>query len=131
MSLAWIRTGTLAISGLLITAIGTYQFLRPIPAFGKWGIKLPQDASILNEIRAEGSLLLCGGLVILSGIVAEAMSATAHAMATLIFYGFFIGRVVSFVLDGKPSQPLVLGMKAEIVLGTANAVGFVSLVHSK
>ena len=128
MSLAWIRTGTLVCSGLLITAIGTFQMLQPIPAFGKWGIKLPQDVSILNEIRAQGSLLLCGGLIILSGIVSEAMSASAHATATLIFYGFFMGRVVSLVLDGKPSEPLVLGMKAEVVLGTANAVFLASLV---
>lgn len=47
-------------------------------------------------------------------------------MASLIFLGFAIGRLISLKVDGRPSKQITQGILFELVLGGANVF---CLVH--
>lgn len=67
-----------------------------------------------------------GGIIMLLGIFIPMMAMTSHVVAILILMGFGFGRLLSFVLDGKPNKLLVTGLVSELVLGTLNII---SLIH--
>lgn len=117
---------TLSLSGLLLTVVGTLRLTDPIKNYAKnSGIQLPNDVYLLNEIRGVSSLMLIGGILILSGIFLSELTTSSLLIASLIFLGFAIGRVLSIVIDGKPNQQIITGLITELVLGVANIICFI------
>lgn len=43
-------------------------------------------------------------------------------IASLIFLGFAVGRILGMSMDGKPNKQLITGLVTELILGTANLV---------
>ncbi len=54
------------------------------------------------------------------------LTLTSFVIATLIFIGFAIGRLLSISLDGKPNKLLIQGLIFELVLGTLNIFGLIN-----
>jgi len=117
----------LAISGLLLFGVGALRLGNPIKNYAKnSGIELANDINLLNEVRGVGSLMLCGGIIILLGILIPKLTVTSFVVAILIFIGFAIGRILSMGLDGKPKKLLNQGLIFELVLGGLNIFGLVN-----
>lgn len=111
----------LAISGLLLLMVGTLRLSNPIKNYSKnSGIKLQDEVNLLNEIRGVSSLMLLGGILILLGTIVPMFAFTSFTIASLIFIGFAIGRILSIGLDGKPNKLIIQGLVSELVLGAAN-----------
>ncbi len=111
----------LSLSGLLLLTIGTLRISNPIKNYSKnSGIKLENEINLLNEIRGVSSVMLCGGIIILLGTIIPKLTIISFAVATLIFLGFAIGRLLSIVIDGKPNKLIIQGLIFELVLGSAN-----------
>ncbi len=111
----------LSLSGLLLFTIGTLRISNPIKNYSKnSGIKLENEINLLNEIRGVSSVMLCGGIIILLGTIIPKLTIISFAVATLIFLGFAIGRLLSIVIDGKPNKLIIQGLIFELVLGSAN-----------
>ncbi|PIA77458.1 hypothetical protein BFR04_08420 [Gaetbulibacter sp. 4G1] len=97
------------------------RLTNPIKTYLKnSGIKLENDASLLNEMRGVSAVMLSGGIIIALGIFIEKLTFTSHCIASLIFVGFAIGRLISLKVDGKPSKQIAQGILFEIILGLAN-----------
>ncbi|MEM7298247.1 MAG: DUF4345 domain-containing protein [Bacteroidota bacterium] len=112
---------TLSISGLLLIMVGLMRLTNPIKTFANSsGIQLEKDVNLLNEIRGISSLMMCGGIITLLGIFIPNLTTSSFMVATLIFIGFAIGRVLSMNLDGKPNSKLIQGLVSELVLGSIN-----------
>lgn len=119
-----IKLVIVGLSGLLLTLVGLMRMTDPIKTYQKnSGITLNDDIDLLNEIRGVGSLMLCGGIIVLLGAVFPTMTTYSLLIAFFIFLGFLIGRLFSRIVDGKPNKQLVTGLFSELVLGTAN-IGF-------
>lgn len=84
------------------------------------GIKLENDVNLLNEIRGVSSVMLLGGIIISLGTIITDFTFTSLVVASLIFLGFAIGRLLSIRLDGKPNKQINQGILFELVLGLAN-----------
>ena len=117
----------LALSGLMLLMVGGLRLSNPIKNYSKnSGIQIDNDVNLLNEVRGTSALMLIGGLIILSGIVFPKMMFTSFVVATLIFIGFAIGRLISMGLDGRPNKLLIQGLIFELVLGGLNIFGLVN-----
>ena len=64
--------------------------------------------------------MLLGGIIILLGTVVSKLTFASFVVANVIFIGFAIGRLVSYVLDGNPNKMIMQGLILELVLGAAN-----------
>lgn len=111
----------LALSGLLLFFVGTMRLSNPVKTFAKSsGINLSSEADLLNEVRGLSSVQLFGGITVLLGIIIPALTLTSFTVATLIFVGFAIGRLISIGADGKPNKQLVQGLIFELIFGALN-----------
>ena len=113
---------TLSLSGLLLFFVGSIRLSNPIKAYEKnTGIKLDKNADLLNEMRGVSAVMLCGAIIIGLGIAMDQLTLTSFVVASLLFLGFAIGRIISIGADGKPNQQIIQGLGFEIVLGGMNA----------
>ena len=64
--------------------------------------------------------MMSAGAIILLGIFYSQMTFTSFTIATLLFIGFAIGRVVSIIKDGKPNKMIIQGLFSELILGALN-----------
>ena len=112
---------TLSLSGLLLLFVGAMRLSNPIKTYLKnSGIKIENEVNLLNEVRGISSVQLFGGIIILLGIIVPKLTIISFAVATLIFLGFAIGRLLSITIDGKPNKLIIQGLVFELVLGSAN-----------
>lgn len=120
---------TLSISGLLLLTVGILRLINPIKNYLKnSGIKLDKEVNLLNEVRGVSSVMMCGGILILLGTIISELTMTSFVVATLIFLGFAIGRLLSIRLDGKPNKLIVQGLISELVLGAVNIFCLVNVL---
>ncbi|MCG8306154.1 MAG: DUF4345 domain-containing protein [Cytophagales bacterium] len=111
----------LSLSSLLLIFVGVMRLSNPIKTYLKnSGIKLENDTSLLNEMRGVAAVMLCVGIIVLFGTFTERLTFTSHFVASLIFIGFVIGRLISLKTDGKPSKQITQGILFELILGAAN-----------
>ncbi len=123
-----IKIVILSLSSLLLVFVGIMRLSNPIETYLKnSGIKLENDASLLNEMRGVSSVMFCAGIIVLLGIFMDKLSFTSHFVAVLIFVGFAIGRLISLKVDGKPSKQITQGILFELVLGLANVFCLINI----
>jgi len=111
----------LSLSSLLLTMVGISRAANPIKNYLKnSGIVIAEDINLLSETRGIGALMALGGIVIASGMFIPELTLTSHVVASLIFLGYAIGRLVSLGTDGKPNSQIKVGLISELVLGPVN-----------
>jgi len=124
-----VRIVILSLSSLLLIFVGVIRLSNPIKAYlNSSGIKLQNDASLLNEMRGVAAVMLCTGIIVLLGTFIDKLSFTSHVVALLLFLGFLIGRLISLKADGKPSKQITQGILFEFVLGTANVLCLINIM---
>lgn len=121
---------TLSLSGLLLTFVGLMRLTNPVKAYLKnSGIKLDNDASLLNEIRGVSAVQLFSGILILMGIFVSQLTLISFTIATLIFLGFAVGRLFSLSADGKPNKQIMQGIMFELVFGVLNVICLIYILN--
>jgi len=107
----------LFISGIIAVIIGGSILFMPAAFYAINSINLAGNISLLNEIRASGGALLASGLLILSGAFVNKMTFTSTLLASLLYIAYGLSRMLSFGLDGMPSDGLVEAAILEIFIG--------------
>ncbi|MEM9078747.1 MAG: DUF4345 family protein [Bacteroidota bacterium] len=115
----------LFISGLLLTAIGGLTSFNPVEIKANEGIQLAGNASALNDVRSFGMLLLASALLFFLGSFKSTLRKTASISAFLIFLSLGLGRLLSIVSDGMPSDGIVKATGLEFILGAIGLVLFI------
>lgn len=120
----------LIISGLLLSVIGTLTAFNPVEIKANEGIEITGNASALNDVRAFGILLLAIAILSFSGAIKVTTKKTAAITVPLLFISLGIGRVISILLDGMPSDGMVKATILEFVLGlTGTILYFINKKH--
>ena len=109
----------LIISGLVIIIIGAAILFVPATFFATNGITLGNDSSLLNEIRAPGGALLASGIFIVAGAFVPRLALTAVLLSTLLYLSYGFSRILSMVVDGIPSEGIVIAAVVELGIGLA------------
>lgn len=107
----------LVISGLILTAIGALTTFNPIEIKANEGIQLAGNPSALNDVRSFGTLLLAVAIFSLLGAFKISLRKPASIFIPLLFTSIGIGRTISILLDGMPSEGIVKATIIEFVLG--------------
>lgn len=107
----------LVIAGSIGICIGGAQLLIPVTFESFAGINLGENSSLFSEIRAAGGALLIAGIVILSGVFISGMTYISIVLSTLFYLSYGLSRVLSMIIDGIPSESLVIATVAEIIIG--------------
>lgn len=124
----------LALSGLLLTYAGSMRLFKPLKSLclksylDDPNLKLEGKADVFNEMRAAGTSMALGGIVLFLGIIIPELMLASFVVGMVIYIGNAIGRLVSLSSDGKPNKQLGQGLFSEIILGAANAVCFAMLL---
>lgn len=112
---------TLSLSAILLAFVGLSRLSNPIQAYLKnSGIKLDNNADLLNEIKGVSAVMFLGGILTATGISFEQFSLTSHTIACLLFLGFLLGRLIAWSSNGKPNKQIVQGIVFELVFGGLN-----------
>ena len=116
----------LSLSGLALFYASSMRLIYPVKAhflqtyLAKPHNDLNRDQDLVNEIRGVGAVMLLAGIIILLGTVVPNLRTISFVVATTIFLGVALGRLISFGLDGPPSPAVVRGTSAEMLLSTLN-----------
>lgn len=116
----------LAISGLLLTVIGTLTAFNPIQIKADEGIHIANNASALNDVRSFGMLLLATAVFLIIGAFRDSLRKSAAVSSLILFLSLAAGRTLSLLLDGMPSDGMVKATGLEAILGLAGLIIFLS-----
>ncbi len=114
----------LFIAGLILTAIGSLTTFNPIAIKANEGIDIAGNSSALNDVRSFGVLLLAFAFFSFLGSFKNALRKSAAITIPLLFLSLGIGRLLSILLDGMPSDGMVKATGLEIILGILGLVLF-------
>lgn len=83
---------------------------------------LGNDPSLLSKIRAPGGLLASSGLLILLEAFRAHLRSLTITLTILVYGAFGLVRLVSFTLDGMPSNNLVMATGVELTVAAIGPV---------
>ena len=89
----------------------------PLELKASFGINIPQDINVLNDIRAFSALSLAIGILAILGAFKSKLTYTASLVVFIQFLALGFGRLVSMLLDGMPVDGLVNGTINELIFG--------------
>ncbi len=107
----------LSVSGIIAIGFGAAILFAPEAFYATYGIKLGNDASQLNEIRASGGALLGIGLVIVSGAIFSKLTFASLIVSSAVYLSYGLSRLLSIGLDGSPDSGLVAAAALELAIG--------------
>ena len=119
----------LFVAGLVLTIVGGLTTFNPVNIKANEGIQIAGNASALNDVRSFGMLLLASALLFFIGSFKCSLRKSATISSFLIFLSLGLGRLLSILLDGMPSDGIVKATGLELVLGTIGLILFV--INSK
>ncbi|WP_019960229.1 DUF4345 domain-containing protein [Woodsholea maritima] len=115
MKQPWVLIAIIALS-LILLAFGIIITFNPHTLYAGNHVTLSHDPNILSEIRAPGGLILLSGMFLALSVFIPRLRTLALTTASLLYFGYGMGRVVSIILDGPPSVVLISAMAAEFIL---------------
>ena len=112
-----LHSTALAVSGLTATGIGGFILLAPQAFYAGYGIDLGTSIDLLSELRAPGANLGALGVLMLAGLFRPAIARFSLTVSVVVFLAFATGRTVGLLVDGVPSNGIVIALVIELAIG--------------
>ena len=113
---------TLILSGLIACAVGLGVLFAPHAFHASAGIVLGEDATLLNELRAPGGMLLAFGFFALAAVFRPGLAGPALILSVALYLSFALSRTVGLLLDGAPSDAMLQIIGAEYAVAALSAI---------
>ncbi|MCI4667475.1 MAG: DUF4345 domain-containing protein [Bacteroidia bacterium] len=116
----------LALSGMALFYACASRLINPTDAiflqsyFENPDNSLAIHKDLANEIRAEGGVMLFGGIIALIGAIRWDFRLVSFVITTVIFGGVILGRSLGLTIDGVPHPAIIRAAIAEGVLFAFN-----------
>lgn len=127
MNTSFYHKAVLLIAGVTAIGIGGTILASPEVFYASYGIVLPQDVSLTNELRASGASVVMLGILTLAGLVFVRFATASTLLAAAMFLAYGAARALSIGIDGQPDGGMVTAMIAELVIGAASLAALVSV----
>ncbi len=121
----------LVVSGITGIGIGGALLFTPVAFEASAGINIGNDINLLSEVRAPGGTLLVAGVLIIIGAFISRMAYTSSLLSSLFYLSYGFSRIFSMVMDGVPSESLVIATIAEIVIGLLSLFVFINFKNGR
>ena len=119
MTASLFQKAVLLVAGATAIFVGISILASPQAFYAAYGISLPGDVSLTNEMRASGGSVMMLGLLTLAGLFMPRFTLASTLLAAAMFLAYGATRLLSFGLDGTPDAGLVTAMIAELAIGAA------------
>ncbi len=96
----------------------------PLELKASFGVIIPQDINVLNDIRAYSALGLAIGILTILGAFKSKLTYTASLVVSIQFLALGFGRSLSMLLDGVQVEGIP-GIANEFFLGIIGAILFI------
>lgn len=116
----------LVTSGLIAAVFGASILFTPVTFSASNGIEMAGQVNLLNETRSAGGALLGSGVLIFSGAFISQLRFTAAVLSSLMYLSYGTARLLSMVLDGMPTNSLILAAAAELTIGMLNVLAMLT-----
>ena len=107
----------LLIGGVIATGLGAMILFAPVAFYAGYDIDPSGQVNLLNELRSHGLSLLAAGLFISFGAFRPHFAQAATIVATALYLGYGLSRLVAIAMDGLPSSSLLMTGGFEIIMG--------------
>lgn len=107
----------LIIAGIIAIIVGGAMLFIPVAFEASAGIHLGENISLLSEVRAPGGTLLVAGILIMSGAFVAKMTHISILLSCLFYLSYGLSRVLGIMMDGVPSESLMIATVVEIIIG--------------
>jgi len=109
------RTIYLCFAGLILILVGSFIGFLPGDYLTQFFDNNEFSLDSLSEMRGMGGSLFILGLFIVAGAFIIRIENTALIISALIFGSFSIFRLLGILLDGVPSQSILIALSIELV----------------
>jgi hypothetical protein len=110
--------GILIVLGLNLIIIGSWRLFDAHGFAAINGIIIvDNNVAAINEAKGAAGAIIAFGLLIMSGVFSRKLSYTSILTVIFIYLGFGIARLISYIVDGYPSEMIITGMIGEFVFG--------------
>ncbi len=117
--------GILTLLGLNLVGIGSWRLFAPISFAKNNAMDLNNQISLINEGRGAGGEIVAIGVLIILGIFIKKLTYTSSIIGPVLYLGFGVARLFSFLVDGHPGEMAVTAMIGEFVMG---GIGLFALI---
>ena len=124
MQLGRFQVIVLFVAGFTALLIGAYIALDPKGFYSSYGIALEGNPDMLSELRAQGTNLAVLGTAIVAGALRASIRQVAIAVSLMVFMSFSVGRTLSLLLDGPPSQAVIVALLIEVAIAALCVAAF-------
>ncbi len=114
----------LIVSGVFLIFFGGATLLMPLELKASFGVIIPQDINVLNDIRAYSALGLAIGILAILGAFKSKLTYTASLVVFIQFLALGFGRSLSMLLDGIQVEGIP-GIANEFFLGIIGTILFI------
>lgn len=103
-------------SGAILGLIGGALMISPKAFLETSHVFVERDPGLMSELAAPGGLLVATGVFMLIGAAKLRFASMALATGAVVYGSYGIGRVVSMLLHGLPSQSLISATIIEVAI---------------
>lgn len=108
----------LIVSGLILLAVGIPILVGPLAYQAGMGVSLPDDPTLLSDLRAMGGSLIGFGLLLVSSATwAQRLARGAAIAGAVLYLSYGLSRLLSMALDGLPTDVLIGSAAIELFVG--------------
>lgn len=113
---------SLAVAGLIAMMIGTAVLFTPASFYALSGVTLPDDVSLVSDIRAFGGGLLGAGIFVTLGLIKQSLTVPSLIAATTVYAGFGLARLWAIGVDGLPEATYLWVLAIELIVAAICAI---------
>jgi hypothetical protein len=117
-------------AGTILGLVGFYIGFSPADYLTQLFGKIEFNSDSLSELRGMGGSLFILGLFVLGGAFINRIEDASLIISVLIFGGFSAFRFLSILLDGIPSQSILIALTIEVVFAVIAIPLLLSQQHS-
>lgn len=107
----------LALTGLITLGIGGAIVASPVTFYTAYGVQLPQEVGLLNELSASGAGVAAIGLFLLLGAIPSRLTVAAAILGAMVNLAYLSARIMGYIFDDAPGHGFVMAGAAELVMG--------------
>ncbi|MEL6858499.1 MAG: DUF4345 domain-containing protein [Pseudomonadota bacterium] len=108
--------GTLSASGAILTLIGGALMFAPKAFLETSHVFIDRDPGLMSELTApSGVLIITGAFMILAAIKLR-FANPALSIGAIVYGSYGVGRLISMVLHGLPSESLITATAVELAV---------------
>lgn len=106
----------LGLSGAVLASIGGALLVSPVDFLAMSHVFIESDPGLLSELTAPSGVLIFTGILMIVGALKLSLANPALFTGAIVYGSYGLGRLVSMVLHGLPSESLIIATVIEFAV---------------